>query len=146
MSVAGQRVAIVAEAQSWINTPFAHQGKVKGAGVDCGQLIAAVYETVLDWSPFDFGNYPKAWMLHRDEDAEFYLGIVKQHCVETREPLPGDIALFKYGRAYSHGAIVKSWPLVIHADARVRKVVLEDASKMPLAQRHRIFFTPFRVL
>jgi cell wall-associated NlpC family hydrolase len=29
------RAAVVAEARSWLGTPFHHQGRVKAAGVDC---------------------------------------------------------------------------------------------------------------
>ena len=35
---------VIACARSWIGTPFRHQAKCKGAGVDCVQLIAAVGE------------------------------------------------------------------------------------------------------
>lgn len=36
------RDAIVAEARSWIGTPFHHQQRKKGHGVDCAQLVASV--------------------------------------------------------------------------------------------------------
>lgn len=32
---------IVAEARSWVRTPFRHQGRVKGKGVDCIGLVKA---------------------------------------------------------------------------------------------------------
>ena len=64
-------------------------------------------------------------MHHRD--AELYLeGLLRY----TREipggPLPGDIVLWKFGRCFSHGAIVIEWPTVIHACAG-RNVSIDDA-------------------
>lgn len=34
--------AIIKEARSWLSTPYQHQAKVKGVGVDCVGLIIAV--------------------------------------------------------------------------------------------------------
>jgi cell wall-associated NlpC family hydrolase len=36
------REQLLAEARTWIGTPFHHRGRVKGAGVDCGGLVVAV--------------------------------------------------------------------------------------------------------
>jgi cell wall-associated NlpC family hydrolase len=33
---------IVAEAETWLNTPFRHQGRLKGQGVDCVGFISEV--------------------------------------------------------------------------------------------------------
>lgn len=33
----------VAEAITWLGTPYHHQGRVKGVGVDCGTLLCEVY-------------------------------------------------------------------------------------------------------
>lgn len=34
----------VAEALTWLGTPYHQQGRVKGVGVDCGTLLCEVYE------------------------------------------------------------------------------------------------------
>jgi hypothetical protein len=48
-------------------------------------------------------------------------------------PLHGDLAIFKIGRAYSHGAIVLLWPCIIHAAAApVGACVLDSALSSPL--------------
>src|SRR5579864_4635628 len=47
---------------------------------------------------------------------------------EAIAPLPADLALWRFGRCFSHGAIVVDWPLVIHAYAG-RGCVMEDAAK-----------------
>ena len=33
-----EREKLVAEALSWLGTPYHHAGRVKGGGVDCGML------------------------------------------------------------------------------------------------------------
>jgi cell wall-associated NlpC family hydrolase len=57
-------------------------------------------------------------------------------------PEPGDIALFRFGRTYSHGAIVTEWPRLIHAYWSIG-VVWGDSTLFPLAGRAVRFFTPF---
>lgn len=103
-----QRAAVVAEALTWINTPYHHHARVKGVGVDCAQLLCAVYEACGLVPHIDPGNYAHDWHLHRGEEV-FIKWLEKVGAREVRAPLRsalGDVALFKYGRAYSHGSIV----------------------------------------
>jgi NlpC/P60 family putative phage cell wall peptidase len=136
------RAAVVAEAESWIGTPFHHAGRVKGAGVDCLMLLAEVYERAGVVSariepPF----YVADWHLHRS--AERYLeGLLGYTREIAGPPEPGDIALFRYGRTFSHGAIVTGWPRLVHAHWAVG-VVRGDAVLQPLKGRPVRFFTPF---
>lgn len=113
-----QRQAVVAEALSWVGTPFHHQGTVKGVGVDCAQLLAECYQAAGLIAPPNAGPYPADWHLHRD--AERYLQTVFRDAVERppvaeRTPEPGDVVLFRFGRTFSHGAIVIDWPVIVHA-------------------------------
>lgn len=43
MDITAQRQAVVAEAKTWIGTGFHHEARIKGAGVDCAQLLIAVF-------------------------------------------------------------------------------------------------------
>jgi hypothetical protein len=95
-------------------------------------------------SYIDVPFYPPDWHLHRD--AERYLeGLM--HYAREIEPPPreGDIAVFKFGRCFSHGAVVVSWPSLIHAwwDAGV---VCGVADQPPLSSRPVRFFDPFPIL
>lgn len=132
------REIIVQEARAWLTTPFHHGAKCKGAGVDCAQFIIAIYERCGLIAPLDVGYYPADWHLHRDEER--YLGWINKYARRVSDPLPGDIALFKFGRCFSHGAIVRKWPGVIHA-YNPEGVVLADASKAPLADRDVRFYS-----
>jgi cell wall-associated NlpC family hydrolase len=136
-----RRAAVITEAISWIGTPFHHEARIKGAGVDCLMLLAEVYERAGVVDHITVEHYPSDWHLHRD--AERYMeGLLRYgHEIEAT-PLPGDIALFKYGRVFSHGAIVVEWPRVIHAYWTIG-VVWGNATLHPLKDREMRFFSPF---
>jgi len=137
---AAQRSAVIAEAQSYLGTPFHHGGRIRGVGVDCGYLLAEVYAKCCGMARMDFGYYPQDWHLHASDER--YLDQVAARCVEVESPSAGDIALFRFGRAFSHGAIVVEWPRVIHAYWK-RGVEWADASKAPLEGRKVRFFSPW---
>src|SRR5438270_4473454 len=109
-----RREAVIREAESWIGTPFHHAARIKGAGVDCLMLLAEIYERAGVVPHIDPPFYVPDWHLHRD--AERYLEGLACHAYEIAGPpqgagpLPGDIALFRFGRTYSHGAVVIRWP------------------------------------
>lgn len=136
-----ERIRVVDEAKTWIMTPYHHQGRVKGAGVDCLTLLAEVYERAGIIEHAEPGNYEQQWMLHRDEEK--YIAGLMQYCEEIERPGMGDIAVWQIGRTYSHGAIVVEWPaLIIHAYLPERFVVYGDASKGDLSGRKVRFFSP----
>ena len=135
------RQRVIAEAISWIGTPFHHEARVKGAGVDCLMLLAEVYERAGVIEHATPPHYPADWHLHRD--TERYLEGLLQYVREIPgPPLLGDVAMFHFGRTFSHGAIVVEWPRVIHAYWAIG-VVWGDATRQPLLDRQVRFFTPF---
>lgn len=55
------RAEVVAEARSWIGTPFQHQQRLKGVGVDCaGLVIGVARELGLVAADFDVTGYSRA--------------------------------------------------------------------------------------
>jgi cell wall-associated NlpC family hydrolase len=129
LSVERQRAAVVAEARSWIGTPYHNCADIKGVGVDCGMLLVRVFVDLKLCPPFDPRPYPIDWHLHRSEER--YLGFVFDRSAETTAPQPGDVAVFRYGRCYSHGGIVtKASPLrIVHAFYQTRMVIEDDVSR-----------------
>jgi cell wall-associated NlpC family hydrolase len=136
-----QRSLVVAEAETWLRTPYHHMGRVKGGGTDCLMLLVEVYKEAGVLPHIDVPFYPRDWNLHRD--AERYLEGVMRHAREIDgPPRSGDVAVFKFGRCFSHGAIVGSWPRLIHAWWNAG-VVYGDGDQSPLLGRAVRFFDPF---
>jgi cell wall-associated NlpC family hydrolase len=125
-SVGRQRAAVVAEARSWVKTPYHHLGDVKGAGVDCAMLLVRVFVDLGIVPPFDPRPYPPDWHLHRSDER--YLGFVLERGRRVETPREGDIMVLRYGRAYAHGGIVTGLaPLTIVHAFQPYRLVLEEA-------------------
>ncbi len=154
MTEAEQRTAVVAEARSFIGTRYHHMGRIKVArdphgaitdcgGVDCATLLAEVFARAGAILPVRIAHYPPDWHLHRG--AERYLSQLESvaHPVEEAAVRPGDIVLYRYGRAWSHGAIVvdPGWPAIVHAFWTTGCVHPDRGDGGELADRPRRFFS-----
>ena len=139
-----QRAAVVAEALTWLATPYHHHGRIKGVGVDCAMLLAEVYQACGLVPPIEPGHYPHDWHLHRSE--ELFLAWVQRagaHPVQT--PEVGDVGLWQFGRTWSHGSIVLSAgpaPVLVHAYMGLG-VVRSAVDEAPLAGRDVQWFSPW---
>lgn len=130
--------AVVAEAHTWLRTPYHHMGdgdqragrQLKGVGIDCAQILVEVYSAVGAITWFSTGKYGRDWMMHDGEER--YLSFITRYADEydwKNEVIqPADIVVWKFGLSFSHGAIVAKWPLVIHAYASFGFVDKSDAS------------------
>ena len=58
----------------------------------------------------------------------------------SRLPGPGDVAVFRFGRTFSHGAIVTDWPRLIHAYWAASASCGATRRCYPLAGREVRFF------
>jgi cell wall-associated NlpC family hydrolase len=137
------RAAIVAEALEWEGTPYMPHAKIKGVGVDCAMLPAAIYAEI-GLIPELAPEYPTDWMMHRDEER--FLGFVTPYAreIEESEARPGDLVIWRFGRTFSHSAIIIDAPVVLHAVVRGAAVVRADMNRdSDLAERPRRFFTLF---
>lgn len=133
-----ERAAVVAEARTWLGTPYHVGAKLKGVGVDCAQLLVAVYEALGLVEDVVLEPYNAEWFLHRTDEK--FLAGVAAYCTRvgglTVPVLPGDLVLFRYGRAVSHGAIAVDSGMVVHAVRQVGRVTLEELGPgAPLAER-----------
>lgn len=133
-----QREAVLVAARAWLGTPYHHQARIRGAGVDCAMLLAEVYREAGVIGPIDPRPYPPDWHLHRS--TERYLGWLARYGAEVPAPQPGDVAVFRVGRCFSHGAIVEAWPQLIHAVHGIG-CVRGDATQGRLAGKAVRFFT-----
>jgi cell wall-associated NlpC family hydrolase len=135
-----QRSNIVRAAKEWLGTPYHHHARIKGAGADCAMFPLAVYQEcgVLprEYRP---PQYSVQWHLHRSD--ELYLREIEEFAVEIETPpQPADFIVFRFGRTFSHGAIVVAWPVVIHAYIP-HGVLLSDALRDGelLGREHKSF-------
>jgi hypothetical protein len=107
-----QREHIVEVANTWVGTPYRGWSCVKGAGCDCGQLLKGVYEEA-GHIP-EGANLPENYSLqvaqHR-KDTEYIDTVMKyMREITEAEVLPGDAVIYKIGLAFTHAAIIVSWP------------------------------------
>lgn len=119
------RMDVVAEARTWLETPFAHQGWKKGLACDCIGLIKGVGVAL---GLFDYNeNSEKAQRYAaystlpnprkmRQGLAEFFVSIPKD------EALPSDILYIAWAKEPQHVALVTDHG-IIHSYSHIGKVV-----------------------
>jgi cell wall-associated NlpC family hydrolase len=128
-----QRAAVIAEAKTWIGTPFRDQSDVKGAGVDCAMLLLRCFVDTGIVAPFDPRPYAPQWHLHHSEEK--FLAIVEKLGAEVeREPIPGDVIVYRFGRCFSHGALVIDRGHVLHAWYLEKRVAVSPMHDVTLCQ------------
>lgn len=139
--MSGSRQDVVTEARRWVGTPYHDRGRICGVGVDCAMLPAEVYHAV-GLIPLLEMDYSPQWYQHRDE--ELFLDWVRPHAREIpREQLAaGDFVIWRFGRTFSHGAIVVEPPVIIHALVRGRAVIEDNMDiSIDLVGREALYFT-----
>ena len=135
------RQKIIDEAVTWLRTPWHHRACIKGAGVDCVFLLVGVFNNVglTNIKDADVPYYPTDIMMHKNEET--VIEVIRKYAHAVTEPLPGDVIVWKFGRIYSHAAIVVNYPIIIHANRKDAMVVLGDASKGEFVGRDCKFFS-----
>jgi len=108
------RVRIVAEALTWLGTPYRLQGACKGSGADCLGLVRGVYAAVLGVPEPEVPPYPPR--LPRD-GGEPLLEAAERRLRQALSPRPGDVLLFRMRRSLpaGHCGILLSQDRFIHA-------------------------------
>lgn len=120
------KAAFVEEALSWRGTPFRDCADVKGpaGAVDCAMLLTrcAVDSGLLP--PFDPRPYAPRHMMHRSE--EHFLDWIRTRLGgrEVDTPRFGDVAVWRFGRVFSHGGVLINDEEIVHAYAKARKVIV----------------------
>lgn len=136
------RQRVVESSRAWLRTPYHAHARVRGVGVDCIHLMCAVFEEVGLISPFDPGMYPISWAIHRSQ--ELYMAGLDARANRIDQPHAGDVALFKYGRTFSHAGIVTGQGTLVHSLARLG-VIETPIDGAPLAGRPVIFYDLYSI-
>lgn len=103
------RAAVVSEARSWVGTPWMHQQRLKGAGVDCIGLIRGVF--------LGAGLQPTPENAAKARQYDGYARVpdgvrMKAACDEFMVPIaiadmqPGDVILMRIVTHPQHAAIL----------------------------------------
>lgn len=90
------RRAVVAEARSWIGTPYRHQGSRKGVGCDCLGLVRGIWRALYGTEPEAPDAYAADWAEAGTGDP--LLEAARRHCVELgwEDRAAGDILAFRW--------------------------------------------------
>ncbi|WP_316150423.1 NlpC/P60 family protein [Cupriavidus sp. BIC8F] len=128
------RAEFVAEVRTWLGTPYHHQGRLKGVGVDCGGLLVCAGKALglTDFDMQGYGRYPDGSLLPLCE--------AHMQRITLADVAPGAVILFQWQSRPSHLGIVTAvdgdeW-LMTHAYIQSRKVVehrLDDAWRGAIA-------------
>jgi len=110
-------IAIVAEARSWLGTPYRHQGRSKGVGCDCLGLVLGVWREIYGAEPEPPGPYAPDWAEAGGQDL--LLSAARRHCFEkaANELSSGDLILFRWRQHLpaKHAGILVGPDRFIHA-------------------------------
>lgn len=111
--------AVIAEARRWIGTPYQHQGRLHGVGVDCGGLIIEVGNALqlLSLTYSNYGRIPHQGMLRK---------VCDEQLVRIGDVQPGCIALMSFvphPAQEQHLGIITDEGTLIHAYAHAQACV-----------------------
>lgn len=109
--------AVIAEARSWIGTPYRHQGARRGVGCDCLGLLRGVWRGVYGTEAEAPGPYAPDWAEAGGGDA--LMAAARRHCREKAcaDAAPGDLLLFRWrpNLPAKHAGILVSGDRFVHA-------------------------------
>ncbi|HXF89614.1 MAG TPA: NlpC/P60 family protein [Xanthobacteraceae bacterium] len=119
MASSANRTAIVAEARSWIGTPYHHQASVKGVGCDCLGLVRGVWRTLYGEEPEAIPPYSRDWA---EAGRETLAEAAARHMrwSSPNRMLPGDVLLFALNERApaKHCAILTEPERMVHSYER----------------------------
>ncbi len=115
------RARIVAEARSWIGTPYCHQASRKHVGCDCLGLVRGVWRAFYGPEPEAVPPYSSDWAERGKRETLAAAG--GRHLVPIgREDFrPGDVILFRWQAHVpaKHAGIVSGAQSFVHAYERI---------------------------
>lgn len=119
MELPGINSKVLEIAHTWIETPYRHQGSVKGSGCDCIGLISGIWREL-------FGNYPEGFKMPaytpywaEESGKSLMVKIGRKYLIEVaiRDKVPGDVLMYRMLRRgqTKHAGIYIGDNKLIHA-------------------------------
>jgi NlpC/P60 family putative phage cell wall peptidase len=135
------RIAIVAEARTWIGTPYRHQASLKGVGCDCLGLVRGIWRNCIGDEPETPPPYAPDWAEAKGDETLVAAALRHLVPVARDDFMPGDVLLFRWrdGFVAKHVAIASSERAMIHAHdgAAVCEIALSPWWRRRLAYAFR---------
>jgi NlpC/P60 family putative phage cell wall peptidase len=135
------RAAIVAEARSWVGTPYRHQASLKGVGCDCLGLIRGVWRAVIGEEPERAPPYTPDWAEAAGNEPLAKAASKHMIGIDCAAFTAGDVLLFRWraGLAAKHAAIATTHDQMVHAHdgATVAEVAIAPWWRRRLAYAFR---------
>ena len=112
-----RREDIVAEARSWIGTPYAHQASLRGVGCDCLGLVRGVWRALYGTEPEQPPPYTRDWAEISGRETLAEAAGRHMVAVEIADIRPGDVLLFamKERAPAKHCAILTAPGRMVHS-------------------------------
>lgn len=131
------RAAVIAEARSWIGTPYRHQGADRQTGCDCLGVVRGVWRAIYGVEPETPPAYSADWAEATGEET--LLEAAGRHLLEVSvcDMAPGDVLVFRWRPHLpaKHCGILVEPERMVHAYHSVGRVT--ESSLVP-AWRKRI--------
>lgn len=107
---------IIAKAREYVGTPFHHQGRQKGVGIDCiGLLVCVANDLGIKVIDRDgYGTMPYKGLLEQG---------LKENCERITIPVPGCIVLIKFPNAHPSHVGIYTGENIIHCWSQPGKCV-----------------------
>lgn len=112
------RAEFISAARRYIGTPFQHQARLPGVGLDCaGVVVCALQEC--GYAVNDRQGYG------RIPSQGIFTHAIVEHCdtIQQSDVLPGDLMMFAFRDEPQHIAVVAENNMLIHAYQDVGRVV-----------------------
>ncbi|MEZ5945918.1 MAG: NlpC/P60 family protein [Hyphomonas sp.] len=112
-----RREEIVAEARSWIGTPYRHQASLKGVGCDCLGLVRGVWRAKVGPEPELVPPYSPDWAEALGEETLLEAGARHMAEVPASGAKAGDVLIFRMGTGVpaKHCGMATGEGSVVHA-------------------------------
>lgn len=122
------RERALAEAMSWIGTPYQHQASLIGVGADCLGLIRGLWRELIGPEPEPMRPYSPDWAEASGEESLIALGDSYFIAAAGEAWAPGDVLVFRFrdGAPAKHVGVATAVDRMIHAHdgARVAEVAI----------------------
>jgi NlpC/P60 family putative phage cell wall peptidase len=111
------RETIVAEAISWLGTPYRHQASLKGVGCDCLGLLRGVWRGVYGAEPEKAPGYTPDWAEARGDETLANAAARHMSAIAVGDADEGDVVLFRWraNLPAKHCAVLVARDRFIHA-------------------------------